>query len=209
VKVWKPSVGTLAGFSVILSVMAFLIFAPNFLTQRKFLIESAPSEMTLPKEFLLATTFPVVNLQGKTATVGKEVSLRSYFSSPNDLLIVNFWATWCPPCVDELPSMEYLGRQLEYQKFEGGRVVRLVTISVDEGTPEIGNLFSTLDFKPTLTVLFDKSGSFSTQMGTVKFPETYLVNSEQKVLYKWLGPQDWLSSEVIAQIGHFSKLRVE
>lgn len=208
-KDWKPSIGTLAGLSLITSVLILLIMGPSLLTKRRFSIETAPSEVALPKEFPLDRTFRPVNITGKEASLGKEVSLHSFFSRPDDLVIVHFWATWCPPCLDELPSLEYLGRQLKSQSSESGRNVRLITVSVDEGLPEIANLFSTLDFKPSLTVLFDRGGTFSTQMGTVKFPETYLVDGQQKVLYKWLGPQDWLSKDVLAQIGHFSKIRVE
>ena len=83
---------------------------------------------------------------------------------------------------------------------KGSKVPTLITISVDDRIEDISKLESTLDFKPTFSVMYDREGELARTMGTTKFPETYLVNAQGKILYKWLGPQDWLSDDVLQQL---------
>lgn len=79
-------------------------------------------------------------------------------------------------------------------------MISLITISVDDRLDDITKLERTLDFKPTFSVLYDKDGELARSLGTTKFPETYLINKSGKILYKWLGPQNWLSEDVLRQL---------
>lgn len=111
---------------------------------------------------------------------------------PSDgLLLVNFWATWCAPCIAELPSMEGFYRQIK----RGGINVEVVAVSVDRWMRDVERLVENLDFTIEVPILLDPDSAFSKSVGTTKFPETYLVDSSGKVAHHWIGPQDWLSGD--------------
>lgn len=98
-------------------------------------------------------------------------------------VFVNFWATWCPPCRDEMPSMEMLNRRF-------GNQMKMVAISVDEDWKEVNRFFG--EEQPSFTVLWDKSKQVATRMyGTRKFPESFLISPEGNVVVKFVGPRDW------------------
>jgi thiol-disulfide isomerase/thioredoxin len=188
---------TLVGALLILTFLLGLTFIPPLFTPRRFSFEPARS-VNPPAEFsldqTLAVVFPCSLLKGSPA----QTTLRETLAVSKGGLIINFWATWCPPCLDELPSLEYLNRELE--KVAVPRLPRLITISVDEKPEEIFKLFKSLHFPATLTVLSDKAGDFSRRVGTTKFPETYWINSNGKLIYKWVGPQNWLAENIVQKL---------
>ncbi|HEX7597229.1 MAG TPA: TlpA disulfide reductase family protein, partial [Polyangia bacterium] len=90
---------------------------------------------------------------------GKRWSLQSLRGRP---VLVSFWATWCPPCVEEMPSLEDLARRL-------GDKATVLAVSVDEDWEAIRKFFP----KGTpLTVLLDPSKDAPTSYGTSLFPES-------------------------------------
>jgi len=136
----------------------------------------------------------------------KRVTLEELLKAEEAPILVNFWATWCPPCLEELPSLESFYRQLSASTRNGKPLAaKLFTISVDDRLEDITSLESTLDFKPTFPVLHDREGELARSLGTTKFPETYLVNNKGEILYKWLGPQNWLSQDVLRQLKSHTK----
>jgi len=105
------------------------------------------------------------------------------------LVLVNFWATWCPPCRDEMPSLEKLANALDPQSFE------VLAVSVDESWDPVEKF---LKPRSPLTVALDQGGSVSQRYGTSKFPESYLVDSKGSVRLKFVGPRDWMDQNVLA-----------
>lgn len=102
-------------------------------------------------------------------------------------VFINFWATWCPPCRDEMPSMEMLNR-----KFGGKNgKMKMLAISVDEDWNEVNRFFG--DTKPSFEVLWDRRKTTARQWGTSKFPESFLVNPKGEVVAKFVGPRDWFN----------------
>ncbi|MDZ7640375.1 MAG: TlpA disulfide reductase family protein [Bryobacterales bacterium] len=109
-----------------------------------------------------------------------------------ELLLVNFWATWCPPCVEEMPSLEQF-----HAKFrDRGVVVLGVNVDRSEQTYLRFVQQSGITFPNT----YDPSAGISASFGTFKFPETYLINREGRVLEKFVGPETWTSPEVVQRI---------
>jgi cytochrome c biogenesis protein CcmG, thiol:disulfide interchange protein DsbE len=104
-------------------------------------------------------------------------------------VFLNFWATWCPPCRDEMPSMEMLQRRFGKDNFS------IVTVSVDESEAEVARFFGAE--KPSFQVLWDKQKTFSTQYGSTKFPETYLIDPEGRIAAKFTGPRDWYNQGTV------------
>ena len=106
------------------------------------------------------------------------------------LLVLNFWATWCPPCVEETPSLSRFAAQ--YQ--DKGVVVLAVSVDRDEKAYR-----KFLDkYRPAfLTAREDKVHA---DYGTFMYPETYIIDASGKVLRKYAEPVDFMSQENLSFI---------
>lgn len=105
------------------------------------------------------------------------------------IVVLNFWATWCPPCVEEMPSLVNLQRRLK----DRGVTVLAVSVDVDESAY---NRFLK-DHGIDLLTVRDPDHKSSDLYGTFKFPETYVVDREGKMRRKFIGPVDWNQPEVV------------
>jgi cytochrome c biogenesis protein CcmG, thiol:disulfide interchange protein DsbE len=100
------------------------------------------------------------------------------------IVIVHFWATWCPPCVEEIPTLAYLNQEL------AGGDFAMLAISVDEGGAKaVGSFLKQKGLN--VPVLLDPDRATSARYGTFKFPETYILDREGIVRYKIIGPSNW------------------
>jgi cytochrome c biogenesis protein CcmG/thiol:disulfide interchange protein DsbE len=100
------------------------------------------------------------------------------------VVMVHFWATWCPPCVEEIPTLDKLYRAL------GGKEFLLFAVSEDEGGAGAVASFMQQN-KLNLPVLLDTGGDVARLYGTYKLPETYIIDRQGVVRYKAIGPRDW------------------
>jgi len=124
---------------------------------------------------------------------GGETALASYRGK---VVVLNFWATWCPPCVAEMPSLERLHRTL------GPEGLAVVTVSTDED-PEALREFVTR-YGLTLPVLLDPGGEVASgSYRTTGYPETFVIDREGALVSHTLGPAEWDSAEALA---HFRGL---
>jgi peroxiredoxin len=105
------------------------------------------------------------------------------------VVVLNFWATWCPPCIDEMPSLEKLHRAL------AERGVAVVAISVDERFSDVPTFVGKLGL--TFAVLYDEGKKVSRKYQTFKYPETYILDREGRLKSKVVGPRDWAAPTVI------------
>jgi thiol-disulfide isomerase/thioredoxin len=112
------------------------------------------------------------------------VDLRSL---RGQVVVLNFWATWCAPCITEMPSLIALQQALPQ--------VKVVAVSTDQD-PDAYNSFLRRRPLPFLTVLDAKQGSNSLY-GTFRFPETYVIDKQGMIRQKFIGPQDWTSPEIL------------
>ena len=110
------------------------------------------------------------------------------FVSLSDLrgkvVMVHFWATWCPPCVEEIPTLDRLHHSPIGKDFE------MLAVSVDEGGAGAVAPFIQKN-RLNVPVLFDPGHDVAGLYGTYKFPETYIVDRQGVVRYKAIGPRDW------------------
>lgn len=104
------------------------------------------------------------------------------------IIVLNFWATWCPPCVTEIPSLAAMQLQLQNK-------VEVYAVSVDED-PEAYRRFLQEHGISFLTVR-DPSEASNHLYGTQKFPETYIIDRRGVVRRKFIGPVDWTSPEIM------------
>lgn len=115
--------------------------------------------------------FPL-DLDGRPAKLGEQLSPVS---------LVHFWATWCPPCIDEIPSLQRLA--LDFQDENDFSVVMIaVNDEKDKVTPFLGPGWD--------MVLFDPTWDVANRYGTEKLPETYLV-VRGEVVDKFVGAMNW------------------
>jgi peroxiredoxin len=130
-----------------------------------------------------APNFSVVADNGQTVT-------RSNFGGK--LLVLNFWATWCPPCIQELPSLDAFAQQM---KTKG---VVVVGISVDKNEQTYRQFLDRA--RVSFLTARDPEAGISSNYGTFKYPETYVINSDGKVVEKFIGPENWMDAKIIERI---------
>jgi peroxiredoxin len=109
------------------------------------------------------------------------------------VVVLNFWATWCLPCVQELPSLVEMQRRMKAK----GVTVIAVSVDVDE------NAFRhyVKDHNVNLLTVRDGSGKINALYGTFKFPETYIIDRKGVLQRKFLGAVDWTDPEMIDFLG--------
>jgi cytochrome c biogenesis protein CcmG/thiol:disulfide interchange protein DsbE len=105
------------------------------------------------------------------------------------VVILNFWATWCPPCIEELPSLMTLQERMR------GRGVVVVGISIDVDGDAYHHFLKERGIN-FLTVR-DPQQKVSGMYGTSGWPETYIIDRQGVVRRKFIGAIDWSSPEVL------------
>jgi cytochrome c biogenesis protein CcmG/thiol:disulfide interchange protein DsbE len=108
------------------------------------------------------------------------------------VVVLNFWASWCPPCVEETPSLIELQETIAPQ---GGTVLG---ISIDEDTVAYEKFLQ--DQHITFPTYDDTSGKTPGIYGTSMYPETYVISRDGRIARKIVGAQDWQDPGVIASI---------
>ncbi|NQZ96113.1 MAG: TlpA family protein disulfide reductase [Myxococcales bacterium] len=99
------------------------------------------------------------------------------------VVLLNFWATWCKPCEDEMPAMERLHRELAASGFA------LLAISVDDSVEPVQAFRKRLGL--TFPVLHDVEKDVSETYQAFRFPESLLVDAEGVVVERYIGPKEW------------------
>lgn len=123
---------------------------------------------------------------------GKTVTLQDFRGK---VVLLNVWATWCPPCRKEMPSLDRLQQQL------GGRGFEVVALSVDRGgTPAAIQTFYRETDVRSLAVYIDASAQASGQLGVVGIPTTLLIDGAGREIGRLTGPAEWDSPAAIAAI---------
>ena len=108
------------------------------------------------------------------------------------LLILNFWATWCPPCVHEVPSLNKLASAL------GPKGLVVLGVSQDKD-PKAYQAF--LDrFHVTYLTAREPSADTQFRYGTLQIPESYLIDTNGKVVEKVVSETDWASEQMIEHV---------
>jgi cytochrome c biogenesis protein CcmG/thiol:disulfide interchange protein DsbE len=131
-----------------------------------------------------APSFAVAPLDG-----GADLSLGGL---KGKVVLVNLWASWCPPCLQEMPSLERLHERL---KPEG---LLVVGVSGDEDEDPIRKVVR--DDKLSFTIARDPRGVMSGAYHATGFPETYLIDRKGVLRAAFIGPVDWDSPDTVARI---------
>lgn len=119
---------------------------------------------------------------------GRSVRLRDLRGK---LVLLNFWATWCAPCLHEMPSMERL-----YQTFKATEFV-LLAVSMDRQGAEVARPYAD-NLKLTFPILLDPASEVARQYGVRGLPTTYLIAPDGVLLGAVVGARDWYRTEAKA-----------
>ncbi len=128
-------------------------------------------------------------------TTGKKFSLSDLRGK---VVLVNFWATWCPPCRAEMPSMEKLNQAMAGEDFI------MLAINVEENARAVVPAF--LEKSPhTFSVLYDDQAVVQKLYGVYKFPESYVIRKDGIIDDKVIGAIDWAHPETVAYLKGLAK----
>ena len=106
--------------------------------------------------------------------------------------VMNFWASWCPPCVEEIPSLNQLRQIMANEKFE------LISINYAEDKSRMLKFLR--DVKVDFPVLMDIDGSYSAQWNVLVFPSTFVIGPDGRIVYGVNGAIHWDSPQVVQQL---------
>ena len=125
----------------------------------------------------------------------RSVSLSQYRGK---IVVLNFWATWCPPCVEEMPSLVQMQKQFQ------GKDVTVLAVSVDDDPDSYHKFLK--DHAVDLLTVRDPGGpktdqgvnaAVASRYGTFKFPESYIIDRNGIIRRKFIGAIDWNQQEIV------------
>ncbi len=105
------------------------------------------------------------------------------------IVVLNFWATWCPPCIEEMPSLVQMQRRMK------AKGVEVLAVSVDADGDAYHRFLK--DHSVDLLTVRDADQKSNNLYGTFKFPETYIVDRSGILRRKFIGPVDWSQPEIV------------
>ncbi|MDQ7786415.1 MAG: TlpA disulfide reductase family protein [Thermodesulfovibrionales bacterium] len=163
--------------SILMAALAVLFFATR-------------SDHNIPETVSIGETVPDFELIDVKNRTMKLSDLRG------SIVLVNFWATWCESCIDEMPSLENLQKNLS-----GETSFRIVTVLFKDNLPRATDYLR--DNRYTLPVYANPDGSAARNFGLTGVPETYLIDKKGILREKVIGPADWNSPRVVQIIRAF------
>ena len=133
-----------------------------------------------------APDFTLVDRKGKSWTLSE---------LKGQVVFINFWATWCPPCRKEMPAMQKLYEKMPKDKFK-----MLAILNKDE--PALADLF-VLKSGITIPVLDDQVSGVGPKYGLTGLPETFIIDKEGVVREKIIGPAEWNSAHITTMLNKY------
>jgi len=108
----------------------------------------------------------------------------------HQVVVLNFWATWCPPCVEETPSLERFAAKVQPMG------VAVIGVSVDQDRGALEKFVS--DYHMSYAVALDPDRALAARYGTFQFPETYIIDRDGRVAEKIIGAIDWQDPRILS-----------
>lgn len=168
-----------------LSLLLALILVSSFMA----LVVACSKESSAPRVGSVAPDFSIKDATGKTVQLS---DLRG------SVVLLNFWATWCPPCKEEVPSLSRLNARMS------GTAFRMVTISIDEGgSNAVESFFRATGYR--LPALLDPAGTVGKLYGITGVPETFIIDPQGVIRKKIVGPLAWDDPLMISYLSELQK----
>lgn len=130
----------------------------------------------------------------RAATLDGSSAVKTLDDYRGKVIVMNVWATWCPPCIYEMPSFERLHKAVPDTN------LRIIAISVDQFVTGDSVLAFARGLGVTFEVLHDSSRAIDRAYQITGYPETFVIARDGTIRRKWIGPADWSSAENVALI---------
>ena len=127
-----------------------------------------------------APNFDTVDMKGNIWSLSKQ---------KGQVVFVNFWATWCAPCREEMPSMQRLYAKLPKDKF------KMVALYNRDKPEPVKNFLAKLGI--TIPILSDETNIIGARYGLTGLPETFIIDKQGVIREKYIGPVEWDSPEIV------------
>lgn len=171
---WEPSRLVKTAFVAFAAACVFALFFAKWFDANVVSRQKLEMALQVQKLDAPAPEFALQDRQGRTVSLA---SLRG------KIVFLNFWATWCGPCREEMPSLGELARSID------ARDAVFLAVSVDESWDEVDAFFGK---EPApFIVLRDPDQKMATSYGTSKFPESFVIGPDGRLLYRIVGARDW------------------
>ncbi|HEY5674371.1 MAG TPA: TlpA disulfide reductase family protein [Malonomonas sp.] len=131
-----------------------------------------------------APDFTLADMQGQKVTLAQ---------LKGKVVLLNFWATWCPPCREEMPSMERL-----HQQFKDQGLVMLAVNVEDNGFQAVTSFLNQTPY--SFPILLDRKAEVQNLYQVFRFPETLLIDRNGVVVDRLIGGRDWMSKPLVKKI---------
>ncbi len=181
----KPSVASV--LVPVALILAVTLFALGYLRDRERAGHAAPehaeAKTTSTQVGSILPDFELLSLDGKTTKIS---DLHA------KVVLINFWATWCPPCVKEMPSLQRLSDKYS------AKGLRVVGISLDEDPEVVLEKFLTKN-GIKFSSFTDKKGFLADQFDVSGLPLTVVIDANRKVLLQQKGDEEWDSEPFLKQ----------
>lgn len=176
-----------------LRIFSSVIFTPALLCcLLQFSVEATERKQPKLGYRLTALSKPIVAPAFTLEDMDEEkFSLKDY---KGKVVLLNFWATWCPPCRREMPSMERL-----HQNFKDKDFVVIAVNQMEDGD-HVFAYTGQLEVDPTFTILFDKDSTVSRAYRVQGLPTSFLIDKKGNVRFRAIGGREFDHPEVEKQI---------
>ncbi|MDR2785093.1 MAG: TlpA family protein disulfide reductase [Treponema sp.] len=144
--------------------------------------------LPLLREKAPVTDFSLKLVDGRTVTLG---------ALKGKVVFLNFWATWCPPCREEMPSMEILYRRFHDQGLE------FIAVDIMESGKAVSAFLS--DNNLTFPAALDSNGRVSGSYGIQAIPASFIIDRDGKIILYTVGGRNWNTPAIIAAFGELLK----
>lgn len=184
----------LKGFAVQISVLRRILF--TFAIVSGLLLNAKVGLAADEEAFSPVSGNPVAPKLKLLDMDGKQINLEQL---KGKVVIVNFWATWCPPCRAEMPSLQRLWKKL------GASKIQIVAVNVGEDADTVLGFMGTLDESPTFPIVFDKDSTTLRAWPVRGLPTTFLIDKKGHIAYRAIGGRHFDSPENIRFINEQSE----
>ncbi len=130
-----------------------------------------------------AADFSLKDLRGETVSLA---------SMKGKVVLLNFWATWCPPCVSEMPSLNRLYQELR------PRGLQVVAVSLDRSAGDVREYVGKKGFN--FLILMDEGNTVARRYKVFSTPTTFLIDKNGNIVERFYGEYDWQDRDVRAKI---------
>lgn len=178
-----------------------MIFATN---RRTAIRDTLVTVMLISVLWLLPIPSPAGELSEVSAILPPSLSLvdlmgrqRSLNEFANKVLLVTFWASWCRPCIEELPSIQRLALEMH------GKPFAVLGVNVGEGERRVRETTKRLEID--FPVLLDKDSTMLKKWGATVLPTAYVLDRSGRVRYIGRGPLEWDRIDIIDMLGKLAE----